>query len=231
MVNEADKMIDFAYARLNLRFNPFGELDRQQKIDNAIPRCDVESICEFLSERNASNGNFDHCEPAQDKRAVQFIGRPGSGKSTHLLMLASRLGNYAYVHIPQNCRRKIPARNFLMVDEAQRLTRRQGKHLLPQASRLIIGTHRCFDKRLVSQGFQVKTIGLDLNPDACWLANALQRKIESARREGGTEPPKISHSTVVKLIDEFGNNIRGMERKLYETLHQANASSTSVTSL
>lgn len=206
-------MIDFAYSRLGLRYNPFGELDRQQRIDTAVPRCDFRSVTAFLGSEPVSH------------RAVQFIGPPGSGKSTHLLMLASALPDFYYVHLPRNTRRLVPARQHLMIDEAQRLGWRQRRRLFHAAHSVVLGTHRCFARGLRKLGFEVITVSLTAAPEIDWLANVLEQKIRAAQRSENPDRQAglIDEGAVVQLRDEFGNNIRGMERRLYETLHALNS--------
>ena len=205
-------MIDFAYSRLELRYNPFGELDRQQRIDTAVPRCDFQSVISFLESDPESH------------RAVQFIGPPGSGKSTHLLMLATALPDFNYVHLPRNTRRLVPARHHLMIDEAQRLGWRQRRRLFHAARSVVLGTHRCFARGLRKLGFEVVTVSLTAAPEIDWLANVLEQKIRAAQRPKyrDRQVGLINGPTVVQLRDEFGNNIRGMERRLYETLYALN---------
>ncbi len=193
-------MLDLPYAKQNLRYNPFGELDRQDRIDLAIPRCDFDEVTRFV---------------LMDKSAVQFIGEMGSGKSTHLLLLASQLPQFGYLHLPVDQSRIVLPKEFLLVDEAQRIPRLQVKSLFQQANHILLGTHRCFEKRLLRLGFQVKTINLDLLPNDQWLQSAFQRRIDRARRSDRTVP-QIQLSTVLKLRNKFGNNIRAMERQLYE---------------
>ena len=69
------------------------------------------------------------------------------------------------------------------------------------------------------------SISLDEPPAIDWLVTTLNCKIDASRRRpaGGEDSPRISRETAAKLIEEFGNNIRGMERHLYDTIHHLNA--------
>ena len=118
-----------------------------------------------------------------------------------------------------------------MVDEAQRLTRRQRIQLFGKARRIVLGTHRCFRRQLQASGYTVHNVTLDEIPDVDWLKAALQQKIDSARRSKAAPRLRISDDTVLKLIAEFGNNIRGMERNLYEAIHNLKFSSGTHTSI
>jgi hypothetical protein len=212
-------MIDFAYARLGLKFNPFGELDRQQRIDCLVPRCDSESLVAFLSHPTA-------------RRAVQFTGPPGSGKSTHLLWLALQLADFHYIHLPVDGSRAVPVSSCLMVDEAQRLTWWQRRRLFRNARKVILGTHRCFARPLRRQGFAVRVVSLHQPPPVAWLIEAWQRRIQAAQRRvvqpcssAETVLPWVSPDVAARLREEFGPNIRAMEGCLYESVQSRDAAS------
>ncbi|MGI9516662.1 MAG: hypothetical protein ACR2NP_06445 [Pirellulaceae bacterium] len=198
------RRIDLPYAALNLRYNPFGELTRGQRLETAVPRCDLDSILEFL---------------VPERRAVQFMGPAGSGKSTHLFCLADGLPKFCYVHLPEAKKREVPAREDLMIDEAQRLRRRPRMRLWRSARRIVLGTHVDLDRSLTSCGFSVRTIRLDQQPTATWLQQTVNQKLMVARR---TEAPlaSMNDATAVKLLREFGNNVRAIDRYLYERFQQ-----------
>lgn len=197
-------MIDFAYSKLNLRFNPFGELDRQQKIDCAVPRVDISRLANFIASAN------------QERRAVQFLGSRGSGKTTHLWLLNSMFRNFHYLHIPEGATRSIPQRTHLMIDEAQRMTWSQRRNGFKKSHRVILGTHRCYATRLRRQGFQTITVNLDRAPEEAWVTRVLERKINYATRISGGAGLRITPNRITILREQFGHNIRQMERHLYE---------------
>lgn len=146
-------------------------------------------------------------------------------------MLAWRQNCYRYTHIPVNTTRQVPVSDNLMVDEAQRLTWRQRNRLFPGAMRIVLGTHRCFRRKLQRCQFQVTTIRLDETPDVAWLQRAFDQRIQAARRVSSGNPPTVSRETIVNLVAEFGNNIRGMERRLYEMFCSLNTESRTVSSI
>lgn len=199
-------MIDFAYSRLNLRFNPFGEFDRQQKIDCSIPKIDLQPIVDFMAS--------DTDEP----RAVQFLGSQGSGKTTHLWLLSSLLHDFHYLHIPEGTTRSLPDRAHLMIDEAQRMTWWQRRTSFRKVHRLILGTHRCYDTLLRRQGFNTMTVQLDKPPETEWLARVLERKIDFAVRRPAGVDLAFTTAEIIKLRDQYGHNIRRIERHLYEVI-------------
>ncbi len=196
--------IDLPYATLNLRFNPFGELDREQLIDTAMPRCDFDYLVEHLREEHT---------------AVQFMGPAGSGKSTHLLCLANRYPEFTYVHLPEHEKRVVPVCEDLMIDEAQRLGLRQRHRLWRGARRMVLGTHVCLQKSLRASGFRVRTIQLDQAPTTEWLQQTINRKISAARRHAG-DIPYIDRGQAVRLLHKFGNNVRALNHYLYERFQQ-----------
>ena len=199
-------MIDFAYSRLNLRFNPFGELDRQQRVECAVPKIELRPLADFIASKT------------RERRAVQFLGSRGSGKTTHLWLLNSLLHDFHYLHIPEGATRSLPQRSHLMIDEAQRMTWWQRRNSFKEARRVILGTHRCYAARLRRLGFNTVTVQLDTLPKADWLASLLKQKIDYAIRCPENADLTIAPNDVANLRDQYGHNIRQIERHLYEVI-------------
>ena len=70
------------FAHLNLRFNPFEELTREERAVTAI--VDLDELPELHS---------------KDRVAVQFLGEHGRGKSTHLIALHKQFKDSLYTQI------------------------------------------------------------------------------------------------------------------------------------
>ncbi len=92
------------FAHLNLRRNPFGELDESERAALAV--VDVDAVAARL----------------RAGARVQFVGDHGRGKTTHLLALRARLPEARY------CRRDrgqpLPDAPIVLVDEADAVPRR-----------------------------------------------------------------------------------------------------------
>jgi len=187
----------FAYEHLNLRFNPFGELDRQTRAHLAVVTVEL-----------------------QDGEILQFIGHSGRGKTTHLLALSRQLRDSHYEIIPEGsfdyqcdprCSR------YLFIDEAQRIRPRRLKQLMRDAHTLVLGTHD--DLAHWSQR-PVRTVRL-CGIDPAQLAKMLQARIEHARRGPG-RVPTVPPAVVDELIKRHGDNIRAIENNLYDRLQRLN---------
>jgi hypothetical protein len=215
-------MIQYAYAASGLKYNPFGELERQQRMDQAFPRCDLASVVRFLG------------DDSLNRRAVQFLGPCGSGKTTHLLALAGMLPAFHYCHLPPATRRYLPDLPHLMIDEAQRLGFWQRRRHFRQCQQLVLATHRCLAASLRRHGFAVLTLDLQHTPATEWLLKTWRQKLADAQRvptgaqsnrPGNIKGPAaswLSADLVNQLRADFGSNIRGMERRLYEIVYSWN---------
>jgi len=180
-----------AYEHLNLRFNPFGELDEDLRARVSV----VEPIEVELGE------------------VVQVLGAAGRGKSTHLLTWHHATPSSAYEYIPEGSDRvrtdPIPA--FFFLDEAQRLRPRDRSRLFARVPRLVLASHVDLSRYAHRPVRTIVLQGLDERR----LARILSRRIEAARR--GTGPlPTISCEALSGLLRRFGDDLRAMESYLYD---------------
>ncbi|RLS80415.1 MAG: hypothetical protein DWI00_00645, partial [Planctomycetota bacterium] len=129
-------MASLPFIHLNLRRNPFGEFDAEERTQ--LANVELGSALEHLRFR-----------PQSHTPALQIIGQKGYGKTTHLLSLATHFPDASYVHIPEGESIAIPAVGEpLLIDEAQRLTLWQRLRLFRSRRTLVLGTHRDFTQHL-----------------------------------------------------------------------------------
>lgn len=186
------------FAHLNLRRNPFGELELSQRAALAVVR--VEPFVERLK---------------QPGYAVQFLGGKGRGKTTHLLAILQHFPDAAYVHIGEGQRPRIPRGQPLMIDEIQRLPRRRRRRVFRRHVSLAIATHEDVGAELARAGFDVQTIEAAASLDAGRLRQILNRRIQWARRGSGPLP-SVTIETARELIGRFGDHVRAVEWHMYE---------------
>lgn len=189
------------HARFNLRYNPFGELTRQQRIAAAVVEID------------------DHVQwLVGARRAVQFIGDCGRGKSTHLLAMLHCFPTAAHVYLPAiGALPEIPHGDPLLIDEAQRLPWHVRWRVFRRGVPLILGTHTDLISPLTRAGYTVRTIHVSENHDGVRLCKILNRRIEMARLGPG-KIPEITLDEAERLVERFGNDIRSTEAYLYERM-------------
>jgi hypothetical protein len=192
------------FVHLNLRFNPFGEMDLSDRAELAV--VDILPLIGRVS------------RPGQ---AIQFIGDKGRGKTTHLLALHHGFPEAPYIHLDIGWRGQIPQGHPLFIDEVQRVPRLQRQEVFSRPVSFILGTHVDYETELRRAGLEVQTIepGPLLNADR--LETILAKRIEWARRGPGPLP-QVSRSTVEQLIKRFGDDVRAMEGNLYEMFQNLN---------
>lgn len=184
------------FAHLNLRHNPFGEPERAERAALAlvtVPRLERGSV-------------------------VQFIGAEGRGKTTHLLALTRLHPDATYEYLPEGARRfvtSVGSTPLLLLDEAQRLCRRERRRLFRSFPCLAVATHEDLSR---SAGVPVQTLrvgGIDVER----LARILDRRLEWARRGPGPLP-RFGCDACSRLIERFGDNLRAIEDYLYEVFQR-----------
>lgn len=198
--------LSLPYEHLNLRHNPFGEMDGNQRASLAV--VDIEEIVSQLR---------------SPRFAVQFLGGCGRGKTTHLLAIRASFGGGAYMHIaegqPIRTLPEAPEGVPIFIDELQRLPRRLRRKLLGGDNPLALGTHKDFGRALARAGYEVLTVRPAELLSAARIKSIFERRIEHARRFGGALPV-LRGDTIADLLRRYGSNVRGMEHEMYERFQE-----------
>ncbi len=200
-------MIALPFEHLNLRRNPFGEISAEERTSLAM--VDLEAAMTHL------HSAFELRPPV-----VQLVGDKGYGKTTHLLAIAARFPEAAYLYIPEGEFGKIPQLGEpLLVDEAQRLTVWQRRQLFRSGRTLILGTHRDFTGSLRRAGRSVLTLAADRLTTPERVVEILNARVRAMRRHEGAIPV-VTMSTVMGLLEVYGPDLRSIQHSLYEIFEQ-----------
>jgi hypothetical protein len=187
------------YGRLNLRYNPFGELEPEERAALAV--VDLAALLERLR---------------RPPFVAQFLGEAGRGKTTHLLALRGHFPEAVYVHVGEGERPVLPEAGVLFVDETQRLTPRARLRLFRRARVLALGTHEDHSAELSRAGVPFQTLevgGVDLGR----LERIVQARLQAARRGPGPLP-QVPRRSLEALVARFGDDVRAIEHELYERI-------------
>jgi len=190
--------IPLPFAHLNLRFNPFGELDRTQRAELAV--AEVNALVLRLK---------------QPGFAVQFIDGKGRGKTSHLLAIHRYFKSAPYIRIDEGEGRSIPNGHPLFLDEMQRIPKWRRKSIFRRPVSFVIGSHRDHTSELHKAGVISRSIIPGDSVCQERLSLIFQRRIELARRSSGPVP-RIPQQTIQKLIGLCGRDVRRMVGILYE---------------
>ncbi len=189
------------YRRLNLTRNPFGELTRLERAELSV--CSLDPWLTLLQGPDAS------------QQVIQFIGECGRGKSTHLLTIEQQLPGSRYVYLPMDAPLPaIPPHRPMLIDEAQRLSKRLRRKVFAEGGPLVLGTHENLASEINAAGLKVTTVHVATLLTVTRLQEMLHARIEASRLGPGTVP-RISLARCQRLIDTFGDDVRSMEHHLY----------------
>ena len=189
------------YSHLNLRRNPFGVPKPEERADLVV--ANVSDIATQL---------------LVPRTAIQLMGAHGRGKSSHLFALQRELTERTQTPVPYARLRhspEVPVKPIVLLDEAALLYRRRWWRLAGVQS-LAVSTHLDLRPLLWTLGFRVETLRIQgIQPQQ--LHDIFQRRLEWAR--GGPGPiPSIPSTTIDVLIEQFGDDVRSMEKVLYQYL-------------
>lgn len=196
--------MQLAFSHLNLRRNPFGSLARHEQ--QLLADVDLSEAAHFLN----------HC-PSDAVRppAVQYVGRQGSGKTTHLLALLSVFPHAVYSSLPVY--QPVSVRTDgdpILIDDAQQLPWRLRRQLFRSTARLVLATHRDYTGELRRFGRNVLTLSVETATNPLSLFRRLNARIDAARR-GPQAIPLISHEDAALLWQKFGADQRSLTEYLY----------------
>lgn len=215
--------LQLPFEHLNLRWNPFGEVPEKERGRLAV--LDIERFVPRL---------------ATPGFAVEFVGDCGRGKSTRLRFLWDHFEDAPFMRVaelPQGgffrnrfSKNKPPTRGklprdilsdpvaLLFLDEAQFLTRRQRRRLLKPDRSFAVATHESLAADFERAGLEYESVAVG-EVSVELVAEIIKRRVEWARRGPG-EVPGVTRAGVEGLIERHGDNIRAIERHLYEIFQQ-----------
>ncbi len=172
----------------------------------AVAVIDVEQWCTW----------FEPALAGGERRAIQFIGRAGRGKTTRMLVLAARFAQSSYTYIAEDepCP-PIPWGKPILIDEAQRLPRAARSAVFSSGAPLVLATHRCLARTLARFGYLVTTIRIGAQNHEPLLREMVRRRIDASRHREGPLPQLSAHDAA-QLIRRFGTDFRAIENFLYE---------------
>lgn len=189
------------FSHLNLRFNPFGELSREER--SQVTHVELDDLPALLT---------------QPRQAVQFIGGHGRGKSTHLIALHTHFDNASYTQIQEGSKPIFKKAPLQFVDSIDFLSKAQRRKVYKKSHSLAFTTHVDLTKELVEMEYEVhsRTIS-QVNTEA--LQNMFTNRIEFARRDEG-EIPTVGCETIAILQERYKDDIRAMELCLYDIFQE-----------
>lgn len=208
------------FQRVGLRCNPFRVLDRSEFAEVFVD----------LTPEFSPQSLIDH-----DSQAIQIIGRSGHGKSSLLraiqLEIEARyveqdfnenaVSSSEFIYLPPEryvrIRRPAACTRFLLIDEAQRLSRRSTRVIRAWCktspfNRLVLGTHLSLDLSPISS----TEIHLT-QPTRGQLQSILQKRIDWARLSDAS-PLHLSDEAIDWLLNRSGGNLQLIERVLYDVV-------------
>lgn len=186
------------WAAFNLRRNPFGEPPHEDLPSLIVPE-DVDLAAWFGAPR----------------RAVQFIGEAGRGKTAHLHALRRVFPDGPYLYLGEDRPLpSVPAVPRLFLDEAQRLPGRLRQPVFRRVRSIALATHRDLEEELTEAGHEVRTVRI-AGMSVRRLQAVLRRRLEWARFGPG-EIPGIEIPEAENLVERFGDDLRGVIDHLYE---------------
>lgn len=205
-------MSSLPFARLNLRWNPFGEPAFEEH--PALFAGGLEDWPSFLS--NGPTG-----EGGGASRALQLLGPSGCGKTTSLRSLKELLPDATLVAwCPVGGWPELPATQagLLLVDDAH-MARGAFFRKIHLYRAVAMATQKDLAGSFRASGFELKTVLMPDRVTLTRLVEMVQRRLEWARRCPGPLP-EVEKGALKKLLNHHGPDLKAIQADLYDRYQQ-----------
>ncbi|WP_420574290.1 hypothetical protein [Kordia sp.] len=188
----------------NYNFNPFaGVLDREVN-HTIVPRFSVAEIVSLI-ENNASI-------------AIEFIGKQGRGKTTHLIWLQQQLPQYPIFLLEKNPNSSEIIEHhsdIVFVDSIHHLSFAARVQLFKTKKAVIYTTHYTRKLSCLLSQKKMKTVRFK-GIDTQILRKIIDNRLSLAQNGSEVQQATFSESELKEMIKKYGDNYRGIINKLYE---------------
>lgn len=186
------------------KFNPFSGVLEEDLATVIIPKFDVAALCTQI--KNTNN------------LAIEFIGKQGRGKTTHLLYVQQQLPEYP-IFLLRSGADVTPILNHpaqkVFVDSIHHLSLKERIQLFKAKETIIYTTHwrRKLTSLLTHKIYKsIRFKGIEVTS----LKNILNNRLQFASIKELPVTVLFTDEKVSALIHKFGDNYRGIINYLYE---------------
>ncbi len=199
------------YMNLNLKYNPFSYLNDEELLQATIERV---ALKELKAEIDTKGFYF-----------VEFYGKKGRGKSTHLQLLYYKYFRDAVFYKLHKVKHYniAPTSKVLIIDSFQLLSLKNRIELLKNQKKLIVSSHYSHGFLRSEKGFKTKVSFSKLYLNITTLEHIINAKLQLACFDVNVGMPKLKKVYLEHLLDKYGNNLRGIQLELYHQFLKSNS--------
>jgi len=192
------------YANLNLKYNPFSYLNDQELFYISEDRIHLEKLAPKIKD---SNSCF-----------IEFHGKKGRGKSTHLQLLHYRfLPGATFYKLKKKHQQTIKTTSdILIIDSFQLLSFKNRLELLKNQKKLLITCHYSHSFLSSKKEFNKKINFSKLNLTIELLEKIVTSRIELAHIDNNKPVLRIKTTYLKQLLKKHKNHFREIQSDLYQ---------------
>lgn len=188
----------------NYHFNPFAGVLDQEINHTIVPRFSISEMVSYI----ANN----------DSLAIEFIGKQGRGKTTHLIWLQQQLSKYPLFQLDKNSNVKEILEHdaeVVLVDSIHHLSFKERIQLFKTKRVVIYTTHYTRKLSCVLTQKKMKVIRFK-GIDTKILRKIIDNRLLLAQNGAQVQQVTFNESELKDMIKKYGDNYRGIINKLYE---------------
>ena len=203
-------LVETEFPKLTYHFNPFGGLNTDELKQVFVPRSFSSAIIEDLKNDQI--------------KIIEFVGAKGRGKTTHLRWLQRQCSSYPIflLNAKSDFSTIIAASDapILFVDSVHHLNIRQRVQLYHSKPKIVLTTHRrrFLEYKIADvphKSYSFKGIGVD-------SLTAIIRNRIALSSNMPKEEIHFDQKIIHRLIQEYGDNYRGILNHLYDQFQNEN---------
>ena len=195
-------LVENQFPKLTYHFNPFGGLNTEELEQVFVPRSFSQTILKDLQ---------------NDVKVIELVGAKGRGKTTHLRWLQQQCPTYPIFllnHKSAFSAIAVSTAPIIFVDSVHHLSIRQRIQLYQSKSKIVLTTHwrRFLEYKMA--GVQYKSYsfkGIDVDSLTSIIRNRIALSTNTQK-----EQIHFDQTIIHRLIQEYGDNYRGILNHLYD---------------
>ncbi|MFK7932289.1 MAG: hypothetical protein AB8G22_02185 [Saprospiraceae bacterium] len=192
-------------SEVKFQHNPFQGLTPSEIERAIVPRKEIKAVAQDIQ--------------LQKPTIIQFCGKKGRGKTTHLTFLHQYFSQHPMWFLNRGDRPNLKDTKVLFIDSIHPLSFTQRQRLYRSIPTIVLTTHhnRWYEFKIAKRSYQtIYFRGLQLAD----LMIILNQRLQLAVSPNDAKPVTFDTQFAAQLLRQYGDNLRGIINHLYDQFEE-----------